>query len=275
MALANPESTDSLAADHALMVEAVRAAGILALEYFERDLDVRRKADRSPVTEADLAVDALLHERLRGARPDYGWLSEETEDDRKRLGCRRTWVVDPIDGTRAFIKGLHEFTIVAALVEDERPLAAAVYAPATDDFYEARIGEGARRNGETLSVRDHDRIENIDLIASSGFVSLPIWHEPWPAMQVTDINSIAYRLCLVAEGRYHAAMRLKGCYDWDLAAADLILTEAGGIATTHEGEAFRYNRETCDQGSFVAAGPVLQQMLKQHMSTNLKLRTNI
>lgn len=260
-----------LLADFEVLKAAVIEAAVLSLSFYKGKISSWRKHDDSPVSEADIAVNDLLQSRLRTARPDYGWLSEETEDDRSRLAAKRTWVVDPIDGTRAFLKGKPEFTIVAALVENGSPIAAAVAAPAHNDLYEAVIGGGARKNDQPIKVTPASRIDGLQVLASDGFVGLPIWKTPWPSMTVSDVNSIALRLCLVAEGRYHAAMRLKGCHDWDLAAAHLILSEAGGTLTTHEGKPFAYNGQHCTQGSFVAGDAAIHAKLCAHIVQNFDL----
>lgn len=273
MAETKHPSRQDLNADLQLMKSAVEEAAALSLTFYQRDPTSWHKDDASPVSEADLAVDKLLQNRLRAARPDYGWLSEETEDDFSRLRAKRTWIVDPIDGTRAFLKGKPEFTVVVALVEDGAPIAATVAAPAHSTLYEAVQGSGARRNGQAICVRPGAGIEGLDVLASEGFVKLPIWKTPWPDMNVADVNSIALRLCLVADGTHQAALRLKGCHDWDIAAADLILREAGGTLTTHEGEPFIYNQEHCIQGTFIAGEAAIQAKLCAHVLKNLDLPT--
>jgi myo-inositol-1(or 4)-monophosphatase len=148
-----PEARD---ADFALLKETVRDAGALAMRFYMTDHKQWSKAhDNTPVTEADIAVNDLLHARLGGARPDYGWLSEETEDDSSRLTQPLVWVVDPIDGTRAFAKGHPHFAISVALVEDGRPVLGVIFNPATDEFFEARFGGGAFLNGKPIRVADH------------------------------------------------------------------------------------------------------------------------
>ena len=201
-----------LIADHALLCAAVRDAGALALGYFQTDLKHWDKGKDDPVSEADHAVNDLLHARLQGTRPDYGWLSEETEDDPTRLTCDHVWVIDPIDGTRAFIKGKPHFTICAALVQKGAPVCAAVFNPATE-------------------------------------------------MEMVDRNSVAYRLVLVANGYVDACLALNRKNDWDLAAADLIVREAGGRITTHDGATLVYNKPFTKHRSLLAAGPNLYNVL--------------
>ena len=143
----------------AALAQAVRAAGDLALTTFNSALKHWTKGKDSPVSEADIAVDHLLRDRLHRIAPDAGWLSEETDDDRSRLDKRRVWVVDPIDGTRAYIAGLLDWTISAALVEDGRPVIAALFAPAENEFFSAVVAEGATCNGQRLRASDGHGLE--------------------------------------------------------------------------------------------------------------------
>lgn len=158
----------SLADDEALLHGAVRAAGALALSFFGSGIVGRQKADNTPVSDADLEVNRLLHASLKGPRPDYGWLSEESVDDPSRLDAARVWIVDPIDGTRAFLAGTPEWTIAVALVEHGKPVLAAVFNPATAEMFTARRGCGAFLNGEPISVTTHEGIEGARMIATKG-----------------------------------------------------------------------------------------------------------
>lgn len=250
-----------LAADHELIVETVREAGTLAMRYFRTDVQSWRKARDEPVSEADLKVDRFLRERLRAARPDYGWLSEETRADPERLEKDRVFIVDPIDGTRAFLRGQPHFTVCAAVVERGRPTAAAVYNPATGEMFEALLGGGARRNGETLRVGARSELAGARLLADRETFAPRHWDRPWPPMTVENRNSTAYRLALVACGAFDATVSLWAKKDWDLAAAELILSEAGGLATTHAGQPFTYNGPKPRQPSLLAANPALHAAL--------------
>jgi len=250
-----------LIADHALLCAAVRDAGALALGYFQTDLKHWDKGKDDPVSEADHAVNDLLHARLQGTRPDYGWLSEETEDDPTRLTCDHVWVIDPIDGTRAFIKGKPHFTICAALVQKGAPVCAAVFNPATDEFFEATRGGGATLNGVPISPSTRDEIAGCRMAAFAPMFKHPAWPEPWPEMEMVDRNSVAYRLVLVANGYVDACLALNRKNDWDLAAADLIVREAGGRITTHDGATLVYNKPFTKHRSLLAAGPDLYNVL--------------
>ena len=138
--------------DLALLVDAVKAGGAAALVRFGTEQKVWQKTRFHPVCEADHEVDAILRERLAGARPDYGWLSEETVDDGSRLASQRTWVVDPIDGTNSYLKGIAEFAVSVALVEDGRPILATVFNPANDELFAAARGAGTTLNGSPVEV---------------------------------------------------------------------------------------------------------------------------
>ncbi|MGB6115278.1 MAG: inositol monophosphatase family protein, partial [Comamonas sp.] len=174
-----------------------------------------------------------------------------------RLSKRRIWVIDPIDGTRAFAKGKPHFAISAALVEDGRPVLAALFNPATDEFFEAEAGKGATLNGASIRVGARSSIEGARMAAHGPMFKHRAWPEPWPEMEIIERNSVAYRIALVACDQADAAMALNTKNDWDLAAAELILLEAGGCFTTHEGKVLIYNREVPRHRSFLAAGPTL------------------
>lgn len=243
------------------MVEAVREAGALALGYYRTDLKKWMKSGDSIVTEADIAVNDLLHARLAAQRPDYGWLSEETEDDPARLKCARVWVVDPIDGTRAFAKGKPHFVLSVALVEDGVPVLGVLFNPATDEFFEAAAGGGATLNGVAIVVGDRAEIAGCRMAAHGPMFKHPAWPEPWPDMDIVERNSVAYRIALVACNAADAALALNAKNDWDLAAADLVLHEAGGRLTSHDGKRLVYNRELPRHRSLIAAGPRLHEAL--------------
>jgi myo-inositol-1(or 4)-monophosphatase len=250
-----------LSEDEALLMSAVKAAGDLALSFFGRGLKGTHKADNSPVSEADLAVDRLLHERLARGRPDYGWLSEETADDPRRLGTERVWIVDPIDGTRAFLAGQSDWTVAAALVERGEPVLAAVYNPVGARMYAARRGGGAHLNGAAIAVRERDRIDDSRFMVTKGFFHPEAWRGPWPRVERLWANSIAYRLAMIASGEADAMISLTGKSEWDLAAAALLVQEAGGKVTDAAGSALRFNQPVPRTGGIVAASPALHLLL--------------
>ena len=253
--------------DYALLLETVREGGALALSYFHDGVKHWKKGPDDPVSEADHAVDDLLREKLLAERPAYGWLSEESEDDPKRLDCDDVWVVDPIDGTRAFIQQRAEFTVCAALVRQGRPMAAAVYNPATEEFYDAILGGGARLNGKPIRVSGAATFEGSRLLTGQHLFRNAGFRDKPGTVTIHMVNSIAYRMCLVAEGRYDACISLSGKSDWDIAAAELILAEAGGVNTNSHGQDFRYNQPNPRHKSVISAGPGLHAHVLRFLET--------
>jgi len=260
-----PELEFDLADDLALLEGAVREAGHIARSFFGGPFKRWQKEKGSPVTEADLAIDAFLTKELRGARPAYGWLSEETEDDESRLSARHVFIVDPIDGTLAFVRNKPEFTICAAIALEGRPVAGVVFNPITDECFQARTGAGAWCNGVRIHPSERSAVEGCRMLGDKPMFEHPAWSSlpniPWPPMQIETRNSIAYRMALVARGDFDAMLALSAKHDWDLAAADIVLSEAGAGVTTHKGDAFRYNGAVPLQPSVVAAGATLHSAL--------------
>jgi myo-inositol-1(or 4)-monophosphatase len=253
--------TYSAADDLKLIGEAAREAGELAERLRREGLTIDYKAGNSPVTNADLAVDALIKERLRGARPGYGWLSEETADDSDRLARRRLFVVDPIDGTRDFLRGRPSWSVSIAVVEDHKPIAGVVFAPQIGETYAAAVGQGATLNGQPIQASAVCEVEGSSMVGDAKMFADPRWPTPWPAMRIEQRNSTAYRMCLVASGAFDAAMALVAKYDWDLAAADLIVREAGGVSGDHLGQPFAFNGADPRQPSLVCAAPRLAPLI--------------
>ncbi|MEM9667365.1 MAG: 3'(2'),5'-bisphosphate nucleotidase CysQ [Pseudomonadota bacterium] len=250
--------------DLRIMRQVALEGGRLALSYLNRDVSrVWEKTPGHPVTDADLAVDALLSDRLRAARPDYGWLSEETVDDLAGRMRQRIWVVDPIDGTRAFVRGDPNWCIGIAVVEDGIPVASVVYAPVFNELFYARIGGGCYLNGKSISASAQLGEVGMRIITNPSMIAHPDWPEPWPQLTVADPkpNATLYRMALVAAGRWDAALVLFRKSDWDLASGALLVSEAGGVATTHVGENFEFNRTVPAQRSMVAAGKALHPLL--------------
>ena len=256
---ADPQKPDSrkpgvsLNADLDLLARTVREAGELALRMFRTELRTWVKGVSSPVSEADIAVNDLILQRLRGANPDDGWLSEESADELSRLGKRRVWVIDPIDGTRAYLAGREDWSVSVALVEQDRPVAAAVFAPATKEFFLASQGVGASLNEVRLHAAGG---ATLDASRMAGPRNLIEKLAPVPAGQdvYPRIGSLALRICRVADGKIDVAFAAGNSREWDLAAADLIVQEAGGRLTSLAGSALAYNQLDITHGDLVAAG---------------------
>jgi myo-inositol-1(or 4)-monophosphatase len=265
--LADADSARTLARDAELLKTTVREAGALALSLFRTDLKNWTKGASSPVSEADIAVNDLLEQRLRAATPDYGWLSEESADDERRLGKSLVWIVDPIDGTRGYLAGREDWCVSVALIEDAAPVLAAVFAPASDEFFFAARGQGATRNGMHVhatrgTALDFARVAGPKPLAerlnrSSGEISLH-----------PRIASLALRLCRVAQGNLDAAFAGGNSRDWDLAAANLIVQEADGKMTTLSGDAILYNRREVAHGVLVAAGADRHASIVSHFRSH-------
>ena len=220
-----------------------------------------KPGDRSPVTNADLAVDAFLKAELTALEPDAGWLSEETVDDPARLSRRRLFLVDPIDGTRAFIKGAPWWSVSIAIVEDGRPVLGVVHAPQLGETYTAIAGGGAFLGKAAIAPSAAADLEDCEIIGDAHAIAGAQWPTPWPSMRFQSRNSIAYRLCLVASGVFDVALTLTPKNDWDLAAGDLIAKEAGAFVGDHRGQDFVYNREKPMQKSLVCAAPGLAPLI--------------
>ncbi len=230
---------------------ALREAGPIALRTFRADVKSWTKNGNSPVSEADIAVDNFLRKRLR--RDGFGWLSEESQDDRERLNAARLFIVDPIDGTRSYLAGLADWSIVAAVVERGRPVAAAVYVPVDDALYLAAAGSGATRNGETILASEGKSLAQARVAGPKKFLDRLSAIDP-ATIHEPKIHSLALRMTRVAEGRIDAAFASIHAYDWDLAAADLLVHEAGGVMTNLAGELLVYNLHDPVHGAVLAAG---------------------
>lgn len=245
--------------DLTLLTEAAREAGAILRDHFTHGSKSWEKPDSAgPVTEADMAANAALHSRLTAARPGYGWLSEEGPEDPSRQAAGHTFLVDPLDGTRAFIEGDHSWSIALAVIEAGQVMAGVVYLPMRDIVYAAARGQGATRNGERLSVRSRDALDGATVLSSR--TNFEAWH--WRNARIPEVrrqfrSSLAYRLSLVAEGRYDAMIRLRPAREWDVAAGSLLVTEAGGRITDRRGAPLGFNQPDPVFDGVIAAAPAL------------------
>lgn len=248
-----PDADRSRAAVADELAEAVRAAGDVALRTFRQPLRQWTKGASSPVSEADIAVDEFLRGRLLGLGTGYGWLSEETEDNPTRLDADNVWIVDPIDGTRAYLAGQADWAISVALAVRGRPVLGALFAPVTRELFLAVAGSGATRNGAPIAASSGGDVAGVKVVG-------PKRHINWLARMAANavpmprIGSIALRLARVAQGELDVAFTSGNSHDWDLAAADLLVHEAGGALTTLTGDVLTYNRSDLAHGALLAAG---------------------
>ncbi|MGQ4275241.1 3'(2'),5'-bisphosphate nucleotidase CysQ [Terrihabitans sp. B22-R8] len=236
-------SSTALQSLQANVAEIIREAGDIALDFARDGAKKWTKGDSSIVTEADIKVDRFLQARLTELDPDIGWLSEETTDTPERLEHERVWVVDPIDGTRAFVEGVPVWVVSIGLVEHGRPVLGTIFNPTRDEMFEALSGSGARLNNEVLSASVHPEIRDARVIGPRTMMeglegtgaSVGIARAPY-------VYALAYRMASVAAGRVDAAIASTRAKDWDIAAADLILSEAGGALLELDGTLPIYNR---------------------------------
>ncbi len=226
--------------DQALTMRLARTAGELALKHFHGPEDWWDKSEGNPVSRADLEVDAYLKDRLSAARPDDGWLSEETVDTPDRLSRSRVWIVDPIDGTRDFVRGRTGWAVSLALVENGQPVVAALVAPARAQLFIAAKGRGAQLNGRRLRLAT---ARGIRLPIDAQNLAAPFWPAPWPGGSLVEKpNSLALRMAKLAAGEADAWLEGRTINEWDVAASALIVTEAGGLVTDRHGQPLNFNK---------------------------------
>lgn len=251
--------------------DTAREAGDIASAFFRSGLKtsarVWSKGGGSPVTEADMAVDAFLKTRLSGAVPEAGWLSEETADNPARLDRELVWIVDPIDGTRAFLSGSHDWSISIALLAHGRPVLGIVHAPAHAALYEARRGHGAFRDGVPLQASRATRLADVSIVGPKALVDR-LEERVGELKRLPRIPSLALRLVRVAEGSVDAGLVSSNAADWDIAGGDLILEESGGDLTRLDGARPAYNQAEPIHGELVAAPRQLHPQLIEAMTAS-------
>lgn len=247
--------TISIANDLSLIEDAAKQAGQIALKYFNQDPQVWLKGkSRSPVSEADLAVDRFLKDYLLKARPDYGWLSEETEDNEARLSKDFVFVVDPIDGTRAYIAGTDEWCVAIAIVHKGRPVSGVLYAPVRAQCYKASRNFGTYLNDVALQLPKSDHTLKQVIVPQEVTKRVkPSFDQE--VIRVPGERSLALRLAGLADRRVDGIFVRKNSCDWDLAAADLIALEAGYRLTDEKMQDVIYNRRETRHGILFAAHP--------------------
>jgi myo-inositol-1(or 4)-monophosphatase len=245
-------------ADLALLEAAAQEAGRIALRHFAGSRDARDKPDgQGPVTEADLEVDAALREILIAARPDYGWLSEESPDGPARLAAERAFIVDPIDGTRAFVAGRHAWGHSLAIAEHGRVIAGVVHMPKLERTYAAASGQGATCNGARIEASRRSDPDGAEVLANRTQMEPAFWPGGVPDLRRHFRPSIAYRMCLAAAGRFDAMLTFRDAWEWDIAAGALIAREAGAVVTDRLGRPPVFNNPVPQLAGIIVAGPEL------------------
>lgn len=253
--------------DLALLIEAAKTAGVIAQRHFRADPEIWQKADESPVTEADIAIDRVLRTDLLAARPGYGWLSEETEDDAERLDDERVFIIDPIDGTRAFIEGQESYAHALAVAEHGRVIAGVVFLPEKDKLYAAALGHGATLNGAPIHASSASVEAEAQMLATKPMMREQHWPGGIPPVKRVYRPSLAYRMALVAEGHFDAMSTFRPTWEWDIAAGAILIEEAGGIATDGQGQPLRFNRPHPQVEGVLTAPPGLHAALLKRRRT--------
>lgn len=222
---------------------AIEAGGII-LNYYKADYEIKDKGYHNPVTTADNAADTRLKEILMVARPNYGWLSEETVDSPERLTKDRVWIVDPLDGTKEFIEGVPHFVVSVALVENGNPIVGVLYNPVTAETFTAAKGEGAELNGEEIQCTTEDNVGNMVILNSRSETRRGLW-TPYDGTfgELRAIGSVAYKLGLTAAGQADIFASLRPKNEWDICAGNCIINEAGGKLIDLKGNRVVFNRE--------------------------------
>lgn len=240
--------------DGKLLLELAKKAGVIGLKYFKSQNEVRYKSGNSPVSEADDAIDNFLRESFASERPDYGWLSEETEDNSTRLAKSTVVIADPIDGTRGFIQGRDEWCISIAIVEGERPIEAILHCPAANRTFIASKGKGFSLIGKP--AQPHTLTKRPYVTGSKKLIELMGELEGRPFDFMPFVPSLAYRIALIAIGELDGAFARPGASEWDIVAADLILEEAGGKITDKDGKQIIYNQEKVTLPALIAGSDI-------------------
>lgn len=248
--------------DLMLLIAAAHASGDVAAKFWKQSPETWDKdAGAGPVTEADIAIDRMLHSDLLAARPDYGWLSEETEDGDARQSHDHVFIIDPIDGTRAFIEGSKTFAHSLAIAHKGHVTAAVVFLPMLDKLYVATSTMPASLNGHPISASSPKPDQTPTVLATKCNFEPERWISGIPPFERHFRSSLAYRLCLVAEGRFDAMLTLRPTWEWDVAAGALIAQRAGATVTDMAGAKPVYNNPRPQLGGMIAAGPPLHKTI--------------
>jgi len=238
-------------------VAAARAAGSIIRRYYDGAYTVTDKANKSPVTEADIEANEAIQAAVTEAFPDDGWLSEETHDSAARLDKRRVWIIDPLDGTKEFVNHIPEFVVCIGLVEDESPVLGVEYNPIRDELFAGARGHGVTLNGQPLRVSAQAHLAQARILASRSEDARGEWDQFRSDMQVEPTGSVAYKLALIAAGRADATFSLTPKNEWDVCAGAALILEAGGRMTDRYGEPLRFNQPRTKLPGLIASNDAL------------------
>ena len=227
-----------------IAINAAKEAGSLIMNYYKADYEIQEKGYHNPVTTADHAADAYLKESLLVARPDYGWLSEETVDSPERLSKKYVWVVDPLDGTKEFIEGVPNFVVSVALVENGFPIVGVLFNPVTKEIFIASKDEGAFLNDKPIHCITKENLNEMVILNSRSETRRGLW-APYDGTfgELKPIGSVAYKLGLTAAGQADIFASLRPKNEWDICAGNCIVNEAGGKLIDLNGNQRQYNQK--------------------------------
>ncbi len=260
--IATNAPANDLARELALAKKAARAAGEILRGYWRRGgYEIGSKGHDNPVTAADLEADRAIKNLLRDPFPGYGWLSEETADNDDRLECRRVWIVDPLDGTKEFIKGIPEFAVAIALVEDGVPVLGVTYNPVRREMYWAARGVGCHLNTRRVRVTRKRTLKRATVLASRSETARGEWHGFRGMLKVSPTGSVAYKLAMVAAGKADATFTRSPKSEWDIASGAALVAEAGGTITDIKGREIRFNQRNVKLEGLIADNTILHAAL--------------
>jgi len=243
-------------------IAAARTAGsILMRHWHRRDFSIASKGRNNPVTSADLEADRAISAMLREAFPDYGWLSEETEDNPARLRCARVWIVDPLDGTKEFINRVPEFSIAIALADEHEPVLGVTYNPVRREMFWAARGFGCHLNRRRVRVSRTRTLRRATVLASRSESARGEWQVFRGQLKVSPTGSVAYKLAMVAAGMGDATFTRLPKNEWDIAAGAALIIEAGGCVTGLDGEPVRLNQPNVRLPGLIACNRLLYPKL--------------
>ena len=251
----------ALARERDVAMEAARAAAAIIRRYYQTDLTIELKGHDDPLTAADRESNACIHEMISRAFPDDGWLSEETADSSARLGTKRVWIVDPLDGTKEFTQHIPEFCVCIALVENGRPIVAVELNPAADRLYCAVRGQGTTVNGEPARVSRQREVAKAEVLASRSEDKRGEWDAFKPRCRVVLTGSVAFKLAELSAGHGDATFTLMPKNEWDICAGSLLVEEAGGRVTGLDGAPLVFNQPSPLRPGMIASNGFLHEGL--------------
>jgi myo-inositol-1(or 4)-monophosphatase len=251
-----------LSRELAVAKDAARMAGQILRRFYKRGgYHIGSKGRDNPVTEADLQADRALREMLGGAFPDYGWLSEETADDRVRLRRSRAWIVDPLDGTKEFIKGIPEFCVAIGLVEDGVPILGVSYNPIRREMFWGVRGAGCHLNSRRVHVTRTRALRRATVLASRSETARGEWQVFHGKLIVSPTGSVAYKLAMVAAGKGDATFTRSPKNEWDIASGAALILAAGGAISDIRGREIRFNQRHVTLEGLIADNGLIHDAL--------------